>query len=43
MINTRYPKTHSVESDSAGSVQEFPLDLSMRSSLSSTRWAGGRV
>ena len=31
----RYPKTSSVESDQS-SVQEFPLDLSMRSSMSST-------
>ena len=32
---SRYPKTSSVESDQS-SIQEFPLDLSMRSSMSST-------
>lgn len=33
--SARYPKTSSVESDQS-SIQEYPLDLSMRSSMSST-------
>lgn len=35
-MNSRYPKTSSVESDqSSVQEQEFPMDLSMRSSMSS--------